>query len=285
MAESGEDQAKSLAALRAKIDAIDADMHRLLIERSTVIDSLIRTKRTERAGAAFRPGREADMMRRLVARHSGSLPLAAVEHIWRDIIATFTHLQAPYAVVIDGSADPARMRDLARFYFGFSVELGSAHGPEAVIARVAAANVLGLVPLEARPATAWWRALTRPVAPVIMTVLPFIRVSERPADLPAFVISPPLADPAPPDLTLFAVTTAAELPDDGRYAVLSRVADGGRVESLVATPVAVDAAALSRVAGAATEAVKQVGSLFRGIAVDGPSSILYQNVAEPDGAR
>ena len=126
MSETGESDARTLAELRGRIDAIDAEVHRLLIERGAVIDSLIRTKGTSRPGAAFRPGREADMMRRLVARHEGALPLATVEHIWREIITTFTHMQAPFDVAIDVSVEPERMRDLARFYFGFSVELVAA---------------------------------------------------------------------------------------------------------------------------------------------------------------
>ena len=58
-----------LAELRAKIDAIDESVHRLLMQRASVIDELIEVKGTARNGAAFRPGREADMMRRLAARH------------------------------------------------------------------------------------------------------------------------------------------------------------------------------------------------------------------------
>src|SRR5690606_18360861 len=83
-----------LAKLRDRIDALDAEMHRLLIQRSQIIDALISVKRTGEAGAAFRPGREAAMMHALVARHEGHLPLVAVEHVWREIISTFTYLQA-----------------------------------------------------------------------------------------------------------------------------------------------------------------------------------------------
>ena len=62
-----------LAAIRATIDRLDAEMHARLIERGSAIGALIRVKGTSRPGAAFRPGREADMMRRLVARHEGAL--------------------------------------------------------------------------------------------------------------------------------------------------------------------------------------------------------------------
>ena len=206
MSNAAESDARTLEELRDRIDAIDAAMHRLLIERGTVIEALIATKGTSRPGAAFRPAREADMMRRLVARHEGALPLATVEHIWREIISTFTRMQAPFNVAVDISVEPERMRDLARFTFGFSVELDPVADAAAVIARVADANDLGLV--ARRAPGAWWRGLVGPSAPRIMALLPFIRASERPADLPAFVISPPLTDPTPPDVAAFAVTVA-----------------------------------------------------------------------------
>ena len=48
------------------------------------------------------------MMRRLVERHHGILPLDTVESIWRVIIATFTYVQAPFRVHADLSAGDAR---------------------------------------------------------------------------------------------------------------------------------------------------------------------------------
>src|SRR5271166_4853279 len=136
MSATGEGDQRALSELRSRIDSIDAEMHLLLMQRGAVIDSLIRIKGTSRPGAALRPGREADMMRRLVERHDGALPLATVEHIWREIITTFTRMQAPFDVAIDVSVAPDAMRDLARFYFGFSVALEPITGPVAVIAHV-----------------------------------------------------------------------------------------------------------------------------------------------------
>jgi chorismate mutase len=92
-----------LAALRAEIDRIDEAMHRLLMQRGEIIGRLIATKKTAESGSAFRPAREADMMRRLVERHAGMLPLDTVESIWRVIIATFTYVQAPFRVHADFS--------------------------------------------------------------------------------------------------------------------------------------------------------------------------------------
>src|SRR6266446_6091945 len=126
----------TLADLRREIDRIDESMHRLLMERGDIIDTLIATKKTAESGSAFRPAREADMMKRLVERHHGILPLDTAESIWRVIIATFTYVQSPFCVHADLSAGPAQIRDSARFHFGFTVPFVSHMGASTVVAAV-----------------------------------------------------------------------------------------------------------------------------------------------------
>ena len=126
----------TLADLRREIDRIDAAMHELLLERGDIIDTLIAVKKTQEVGSAFRPAREADMMRRLVERHRGNLPLDTAESIWRVIIASFTYVQAPFAVHADLSAGDALMRDSARFHFGFTVPFVPHLGASGVVAAV-----------------------------------------------------------------------------------------------------------------------------------------------------
>ena len=273
MSDSGEGDARALSALRTRIDEIDAEMHRLLIARSTVIDALIKTKGTARPGAAFRPAREAAMMRRLVARHEGALPLATVEHIWREIITTFTRMQAPFEVAIDTSVEPERMRDLARFVFGFSVPLVVVADAAAVVAAVGGANSLGLVARAAKGP--WWLGLAAKDAPRIMALLPFIETPGRPADLPAFVISPQLSDPTPMDIAAFAVTVAGPMKDIEAAQILAGV--GG--EFLLATPMSLTAVGLTRdlkTAGVNVLSVTAVGAFARGIAVGGRATLLYE---------
>jgi chorismate mutase len=279
MSGTGENDARALTALRDRIDAIDAEVHRLLIQRGTVIDALIKTKGTSRPGAALRPGREADMMRRLVDRHEGALPLTTVEHIWREIITTFTHMQADFNVAIDTSVEPERVRDLARFYFGFSVDLVSLPNAASVVTRVAEAGDLGLVVREQRAnAKIWWRGLTRPKGPRIMALLPHIGVKGRPADLPAFVISPRLADPTPPEIRILALSVRGDFvqPRDG--VVLAQASEDGVHEILLAVPAAQDAARVAAEAGGRIESVVEVGGVARGITIDEAPSLLYQRL-------
>jgi chorismate mutase len=184
----------SLADLRKEIDRIDEAMHTLLMERGEIINRLIAVKGSQETGSAFRPAREAEMMRRLVKRHQGMLPLDTVESIWRVIISTFTYMQAPFAVHADLTAGDALMRDTARFHFGFTVPFVSHMGAAAVVAAVSASKGdLGLVPAVAR-AGAWWSALEFDSAPKIIARLPFVERADHPAALPVFVLSRVAAD-------------------------------------------------------------------------------------------
>src|SRR5438128_5569607 len=147
MVKPSRSETPSLADLRREIDRIDEAMHRLLMERGQIIDRLIATKQTQETGSAFRPAREADMMRRLVERHKGILPLDTAESIWRVIISTFTYVQAPFAIHADLSAGDAAMRDSARFHFGFTVPFVAHFGAAAAVAAVArSTGALALVP-------------------------------------------------------------------------------------------------------------------------------------------
>jgi chorismate mutase len=186
----------SLADLRRDIDRIDESMHRLLIERSEIIGRLIAVKKSQETGSAFRPAREAEMMRRLVERHTGLLPLDTVESIWRVIIATFTYVQAPFSVHADLSAGDALMRDSARFHFGFTVPFVPHMGASGVVQAVSESKGdLGLVPATAvASAGAWWSALEFDAAPKIIARLPFVERPDHPAALPVFVISRVAAD-------------------------------------------------------------------------------------------
>jgi chorismate mutase len=197
---------ESLADLRAEIDRLDQRLHALLMERSEIIDRLIAVK-AGTGGSAFRPDREAEMMRRLVSRHKGILPLDTVESIWRVIISTFTYVQASYSVHCDVSGGDAAMRDGCRFHFGFTVPFVSHEGAGQVIDAVAASSGdLGLVAVEA-PASAgsWWKLLASASAPKIIARLPFVERPNHPAGLPLFVIAKPLTDAASRDVVLYDV--------------------------------------------------------------------------------
>jgi chorismate mutase len=186
----------TLADLRVEIDRIDENMHELLIARGEIIDRLIAVKKSQETGSAFRPAREADMMRRLVKRHHGNLPLDTAESILRVIISTFTYVQAPFSVHADLSAGDALMRDSARFHFGFTVPFVAHMGASSVVEAVSESRGdLGLIPAFATAGSGpWWAALEFDSAPKIIARLPFVERANHPAAMPVFVISRVAAD-------------------------------------------------------------------------------------------
>lgn len=200
--------AETLNDLRVEIDRIDAAMHELLIERGAIIDRLIAVKARAGGGSAFRPEREAAMMRRIAERHRGQLPLDTVEGIWRIIISTFTYVQAAYSVHADVSGGDAAMRDSARFHFGFTVPLVPHEGAAAVIDGVTnAAGDLGLLRLHGGAgAGPWWRKLVPAAAPKIIARLPFVERPGHPAGMPVFVVALPSAASAAREIVVYAVS-------------------------------------------------------------------------------
>ena len=210
MVKPSQSETPSLAELRREIDRIDEAMHGLLMERGEIIDRLIAAKQTQETGSAFRPAREAEMMRRLVDRHRGILPLDTAESIWRVIISTFTYVQSPFSTHADLSAGDAAMRDSARFHFGFTVPFIPHMGAASVVAAVSESKGdLGLVPAFIMAgAGAWWSALEFESAPKIIARLPFVDRADHPAGVPVFVVSRTAADAMAKEVEVWSVRVA-----------------------------------------------------------------------------
>jgi len=261
----------TLADLRVEIDRIDAAMHELLIERGRVIDRLIEIKARQGGGSAFRPAREASMMRAIVERHRGRLPLDTVESIWRVIISTFTYIQAPYSIHMDVSGGDAAMRDSARFHFGFTTPCVPHFGAAEVIRAVGdSVGDLGMFPIDGGPgAGAWWTRLAPSEAPKIIARLPFVERADHPAGMPVFVISKPLVDGTSREVVLESVTLDRWRPDIPhalrkiQAEAIGSAADGMGLALLVARPGEIAADAVSaalRSAGGADVRAAEVGA-------------------------
>src|SRR5512141_1858650 len=249
-------------------------MHRLLMERGEIIDRLIAVKKSQETGSAFRPAREAEMMRRLVKRHKGILPLDTAESIWRVIISTFTYVQAPFSVHADLSAGDALMRESARFHFGFTVPFVAHMGAAAVVAAVSRSKGdRGLVTAVAA-AGAWWSALEFDAAPKIIARLPFVERADHPAALPVFVLSRVAADAMATEAAVWSVRVSgwgagaaqalSALADF--IAVPDRAFDGAAL--LITLPKAVTLEAIS-------EALVKAGATVRSSALVGSHATRY----------
>lgn len=186
--------APPLAHLRQEIDRIDGVIHAALVERGEIVGQVIAAKNAAGdTGSAFRPDREADLMRRIVLKAPGRWPIDAPENIWRVIVATSTFTQVPYRVHADLSGGDVAIRESMRFHFGFTVPFVPAEDSRAVIAAVAASlGDLGMFRID-QSATlgAWWKGLEHPDAPKIIARLPFAERADHPVGLPVFVIARP----------------------------------------------------------------------------------------------
>jgi chorismate mutase len=277
MAKLSVSETPSLADLRHEIDRLDEAMHALLMQRGEIIDRLIRVKQSQESGSAFRPAREAAMMRRLVERHRGILPLDTVESIWRVIIATFTYVQAPFSVHADLSAGEALVRDSARFHFGFTVPFVAHMRAASVVAAVSASKGdLGLVPaFDIAGAGAWWNALELDSAPKIIARLPFVERADHPAAVPVFVVSRAAADAMVREVEVWSVRVA------GWNARAAR--EVGFLAEVVAVPDrAFDGAALlisvpqGGGIGAVTDLLVRTGASVRGSTLVGSHATRYR---------
>ena len=183
-------------------------MHRLLMERGAIIDRLIAVKKTADSGSAFRPGREAAMMRALAERHEGLLPLDTVEGIWRVIIATFTYRAG--ALLPSTPTSPAATRRCATRPASISASRCPivAHASAAAVIEAVAGSRGRSRHLPARPGrlapAPGGATLAGAGRPKVIARLPFIERPDHPAGTPVFVISKPLADAAVRDVVLYA---------------------------------------------------------------------------------
>src|SRR5262245_54158340 len=112
---------ESLADIRREIDRIDDGILQLIAARLDIVDR-VRIHKLKISGAAaspIRPGREAVILRRLIARDQ--VPADLCIRIWRALISAATLKQAP--IRIHGSATffaSATAQTLLREYFGAS---------------------------------------------------------------------------------------------------------------------------------------------------------------------
>lgn len=176
------DEIPSLDELRRQIDQIDVAVHDLLMQRMSLADQIGRAK--GKGTPVIRPGREAVILRTLVARHRGPFPKAVVVRIWREIISAMTALEGPFAVAVyapPGSGEG--LRALARAHYGSERPI-SAHETVAGVLRAVGDGqaTVGVLPLpRGDEPGAWWQGLTREGvdAPRIIARLPFTAQSRR----------------------------------------------------------------------------------------------------------
>jgi chorismate mutase-like protein len=190
------DNTPSLDDLRRQIDEIDNAIHDLLMRRTELARQIGLAKGQ---GAVFmRPGREARVLRRLVARHEGPFPKPVITRIWREIISVFTRLQGPFAAAAFAPENGVDLSGITRDHFGSLTPITRFGSEMGVLRAVSSGKAnIGVLPLpEADRGQPWWPKLARSgkASPKIIAQLPFAPLDGGRGDSPqAVVIS--LAEP------------------------------------------------------------------------------------------
>jgi chorismate mutase / prephenate dehydratase len=204
-----------LDELRRGLDRIDDRLQDLLIERAEIVAMVAASKRQSNL-AAFQPGREAEIIRRLVDRHRGDFPVATLVRIWREMLAATVRLQSPFAVAVYAPPEAQGFWDLARDHYGSNTPMMAHRSIGEVIRAVgdgqASVGVLP-TPQEGEP-DPWWRHLLsrRENAPRVVARLPFgPRGNARNNGADAFVIGRAGAHETGKDRTLLATEFATDI--------------------------------------------------------------------------
>ncbi len=180
----------SLQDLRRRIDEIDDGIHDLLIQRIDLVDQVAAAKGEN--AVAMRPGREAQVVRRILDRHKGRFPIGVLLRIWREIIAASTNLQQPFAVAVFEVENGESLERLARAHFGSLTQLTNFSTESGVIRAITENRAtVGLLPLpQSETEAPWWLFLARRSAdtPRIIARLPFINAGNRGAASPEALV-------------------------------------------------------------------------------------------------
>lgn len=207
-ADGGGGSAGGLAALRAELDRIDDALHDLLMRRAAVVERVAATRKP----AAFRPGREAAIIRRLLSRHRGSLPRVTLVRLWRELLAGTTAMQGGLSVVVCDTEPGAPLSQLAREHFGVLVPLRACHSPAQALREVSqGAAPVAILPYPSETATWWVSLMHHDPRPHIIGRLPFWR--PRPdgaAHAEAVVLGAVPADPSGDDCSLLGLECDAD---------------------------------------------------------------------------
>lgn len=159
----GPSAAPSLDAVRERIDALDAELLRLVDERASLARIVAAAKQAAGDGGKFglRPAREAAILRRLIGAERAAASPGLVVRIWRELIGDSLAGQGPFHLAVWGGKDPGRAVELARHRFGAAPPLVQAARAEDAVAAARTPGGVGVCALTTD--SAWWgRLLVEP---------------------------------------------------------------------------------------------------------------------------
>ena len=213
----------SLDDLRRRIDAIDDEMHDLIMRRAELVEAIAGAKKRGKV-PVIRPGREAVILRRLMERHHGHFPRAALVRIWREIFSGTVAMQGGLTVAIGSPEEATGCWDLVRDHFGSQARLVTFAESDDILRAVAEGRAaVGVLPLpydETRER--WWHelAFAAPGTPRVVARLPVGGRGNARDEVDALVVSCAGTDPSGTDRSLLVLEMRGELSRVGLGVVL-----------------------------------------------------------------
>jgi chorismate mutase len=208
----------SLDEVRARIDAIDTELLRLVDERAAIALVVADAKRAAGDGDKFglRPAREAQLLRRLLASPRQGASDALTVRLWRELISDSLARQGPFHLSVwDGGLGAARTVEFARARFGAAPPLTRTTRPEDALA--AAKTPGGVAVLALAPNQAWWGRLLAEPSLSVFAALPCLAAW---GPLAGLAVGQVAVEPTGADETFW--VTDAEAPSAAIEEALSR---------------------------------------------------------------
>ena len=230
-----------LNKLRDEIDAIDLELLQLLARRNAVSGRVRLVKTGDKV--KLRPGREAKILRKLLAANKGGYPDRSLLRIWREIFSASLASQGAFSTAVLTEDGGSLLWDLGRDHFGAGGAFTRCPTPRRVLEAVSRGeDALGILPApDPEDADPWWQhLLVQPNsvggagAPQIIAKLPFwISGSSNSGGGggTAVVIAMIEPDPSGDDRTYMAIDLAGEV---SANRLTSALADAGFDSTLAA---------------------------------------------------
>ena len=229
-------EALPLEAVRARIDEIDAGLLALLDERTALGKQVAAAKAAAGQADRFglRPGRETEILRRLLAMPRTGASDALVIRVWRELMGQSLALQGPFNLTVWGGPTQARALELTRLRFGAAPTLRMAQKPEETLAAAKLKGGVGVAMLTGE--SAWWGRLLAEPKLKVFAVLPCLNAWGPPSALAFAEVE---VEPTGADVTLWvtdapgpAAKVAETLSRDGVAAELLSEAGGLKLFTL-----------------------------------------------------
>jgi chorismate mutase/prephenate dehydratase len=137
-----------LGALRSRIDQLDKKIQTLISERAQCAQEIAALKQQAGEANFYKPEREVDVLRRVMARHHGPLSSEEMARLFREIMSACLALEMPMQIAFLGP-EGTFTQAAALKHFGHSVQTVPLAGIDEVFREVeSGAAHFGVVPIE-----------------------------------------------------------------------------------------------------------------------------------------